>query len=396
MQITLLPPLVPSDGVVSVPAAHQAFTPGTRVLATVTSSGLEGGTLLLVGGREVPTSGTLPYRPGTTLRLEVVEGPQPLLRLVSAEAGLVENADDAEGPVPLPAWPPVSSVTYGLAAAVLAARDGPDVRGAAAAFARWVPALVASGVLPTSQGEALSQALAPVPVHGGDANDSDDRVAAESVARAIAARVSDGGLLLERRLSEFVRHGSHAARTAAANDLRSRLAVAAHLLQQAPPAVDGARQAVADLQEALLAEQARAAAHLARDGVVDVRVPLQVEDREAEMRLRMRIQRDAAGRSDEDDPSPWRQVRLDLDLEGLGRVQVRIGLVDGQVRTEFLVEYPDAADRIEAGLVDLDVALERAGFAEVLSRVVVDPVCVCAPDELPELPSPRSIVDTRA
>ncbi len=151
-----------------------------------------------------------------------------------------------------------------------------------------------------------------------------------------------------------------------------------------------------DLQDALLAEQARAGAHLAHEGLVDVRVPLRVEDREAEMRLRMRIQRDTPGRSDEDDPFPWRQVRLDVALEGLGRVQVRIGLVEAQVRAEFLVEHPDAADRIEAGLVALDNALERTGFAQVLSRVVVDPVRACAPDELPELPLPRRIVDTRA
>ena len=76
----------------------------------MTSTGLEGGTLLLLGGREVPTSGTLPYPPGTTLRLEVVEGgPQPLLRLVSTEAGPIADVDDAGAPVPLPAGPPVSA-----------------------------------------------------------------------------------------------------------------------------------------------------------------------------------------------------------------------------------------------------------------------------------------------
>ncbi len=236
MQITLLPPLLPSDGVVSVPSARQAFTPGARLLATVTGTGLEGGTLLLLGGREVPTSGTVPYPPGTTLRLEVVEGgPQPLLRLVSTEAAPIEDVDEGDSPVPLQAGPPVSSVTYGLAAAVLAARDGPDMRGAAAGVARWVPALVARGVLTTAQGEALSKALAPVPVHGGHASVLDGPGAAESLARAIAERVSDGGLLLERRLAEFVRQASPAARAAAANDLRSRLAVAAHLLRRRRP-----------------------------------------------------------------------------------------------------------------------------------------------------------------
>ena len=395
MQITLLPPLLPSDGVTSVARTQQAFTPGQRLLATVASTGLEGGTLLLLGGREVPAGGTLPYPAGTTLQLEVVEGgPQPLLRLVSAEAPAVK-ADAAELAAPAPAGPPVSAVTYGLAAAVLAARAGADVRGAAAAVARWVPAMVAAGVLTPAQGEALARALAPVSVKGY-AGDPGGPGGAESVARAIAERVSDGGLMLERRLGELVRHGNATVRAAAAADVRSRLAVAAHLLAQASPGLEGARQAVTDLQDAMLAEQARAAAHLAHDGVVDVRVPLQVADREAELRLRMRIQREAPGSRDDDDAFPWRQVRLDVSLEGLGRVQVRVGVVEREVRTEFFVEDAAAADRIDAGLVDLDVALERAGFAEVLSRVVVDPVRVCAPDDLPDLPSQRSILDTRA
>lgn len=393
MQITLLPPLLPSESVVPV-GARQVFTAGQRLLATVTGTGLEGGTSLLFGGQEMRAGGTLPYPPGTTLRLEVVEGgPQPLLRLVSVEAEALTERTDGE--VPAPAGPPVSSATYGLAAAVFAAHGAADVRDAATAFARWLPALVAAGVLTATQGEALARALGPVPVPAGRADDPRGG-ASEAVGGAIAERVSEGGLLLERRLADVVRQGSAAARAAAASDLRSRLAVAAHLIELAPSAFGDARQAVRDLQEALLAEQARAAAHLAHDGVVDVRVPLQVADREAEMRLRMRIEKEAPGCRDDADPFPWRQVRLDLDLDGLGRVQVTVGVAAAQVRAEFFVEHPDAADRIEAGLVDLDLALERAGFAEVLARVAVDPVRVCAPDTLPELPSQRRILDTRA
>ncbi len=88
-------------------------------------------------------------------------------------------------------------------------------------------------------------------------------------------------------------------------------------------------------------------------------------------------------------------MRLDLALDGLGRVQVRLGVLASRVRAEFLVEHPESADRIEAGLVDLGAALEGAGFAQVLSRVVVDPVTVCAPDDLPDLPTAH-IVDARA
>ena len=67
-----------------------------------------------------------------------------------------------------------------------------------------------------------------------------------------------------------------------------------------------------------------------------------------------------------------------------------------QLRAEFFVEYPGTADRIEAGLATLGSALEHAGFAQVLSRVVVDPVRVCAPDDLPDLPSQHTILDARA
>jgi len=41
------------------------------------------------------------------------------------------------------------------------------------------------------------------------------------------------------------------------------------------------------------------------------------------------------------------------------------------------------------------MSLERVGFARVLTRVVVDPVAVSAPDELPDVP-PGTIVDVHA
>lgn len=390
MQITLLPPLLPTEGVTSVQATHVPFTPGTRVLATVLATGLEGGgTLLSMGGREVQTGGPLPYPKGSTLRLEVVQGgAEPQLRLVSVEPPGVL----APQPAP-PSGAAVSAVSYGLAAAVLAAREGNEVRPAALAMMRWLPPLVAAGLLVPAHAEALSKALAPVPLPAGAAGTAGNAGPAEALARALAARVADGGLLLERRLGDLVRDARPDARDAAAGDLRSRLAVVAQALATAPAEFEGARQAVTALQVALLGEQARAAAHLAQDGVVDLRVPVHAEGREAE--IRMRIARDAPARERDEDPTPWRQVRLDLALDGLGHVQVRVGVLPSQVRLEFFVEHAASADRIEAGLADLSAALEGAGFANVLSRVVVDPVTACATEALPELPQ-RAILDVEA
>jgi hypothetical protein len=92
----------------------------------------------------------------------------------------------------------------------------------------------------------------------------------------------------------------------------------------------------------------------------------------------------------------WARVRVDLDLAGLGRVQVLVSVTSAGVRAEFIVERPDSADAIESGLHDLGGSLEAAGFAKVLSRVVVDPVRACAPDELPGLPAPHAILDALA
>jgi hypothetical protein len=392
MQITLLPPLLPSERVVPVPGTAQPFTPGSRILASVLQTGLEGGTLLALGGREWPAGSKLPYPPGTVLRLEVVAGgAQPQLRVVAVDSSGVAPAGDPQmAPPSGPVGPPVSPISYGLAAAVLAAREGLDVRSAAGAVVRWLPALVASGLITASQADALLKALSPVPVRVADG-----AVATETVARAIADRVAHGGLLLERRLADVLGQRQPDAANVAAADVRSRLAVLAHLLQQAPADVEDAGQAVVTLQDAMLAEQARAAAHLARDGVMDIRIPLQIQGVAAEMRLRMQIRRDAEPRSGGCAMTPWRQVRLDLALEGLGPIQVRLAVLSTHVRAEFFVEHPATADRIEAGLATLGGAVERAGFVAVLSRVVVDPVRVCAPDDLPDLPPQHTIVDVR-
>jgi hypothetical protein len=406
MQITLLPPILSTQSPVAVPAVGLPLAPGMKVLATVLGTTADGGALLSLFGRHVPSNGPLPHPVGTTLHLEVVEGGErPLLRLVGTAAGTQgattgTAATSAAPGIGLPAAVPaptaaLSPVTYGLAAAVLAARAGTDVRAAAVSLATWVPLLVTAGVLSRSQGDALMRALTPVPVPLPSPDAPDARAATEAVARAIKERVDDGGVLMERRLADVLRHPGTAAERAAANDLRARLAVLAHVLEKAPTPLPGARTAVTDLQAALLGEQARAAAHLARDGVVDVRVPLQVAGHDAEMRLRMRIARDAPD-AHHADPAPWRHVRLDLNLPRIGRVQVLIGLAAAQVQAEFVVERAEVADLIEEGLVQLGTSMQAAGFSQLLSRVVVDPVRVAVPDDLPELPAHRGILDARA
>lgn len=401
MQITLLPPILSTQAPVAVPAVSLALRPGMKVQATVLGTTSDGGSLLSLGGRQVPSAAPLAYPSGTTLHLEVVEGgDRPLLRLVGSDtAGAVPptpanvaSQASVGSPSDMPHVSPLSPVAYGLAAAVLAARTGDDVRAAAVSLARWVPLLVNAGILSASQGESLLRALAPLPVPLPAPDAPDARAAAERVALAIKERVEDGGVLMERRLADVLRHpGPGRLR----NDVRARLAVLAHALEEAPVSVPGARTAVTELQEALLGEQARAAAHLARDGVVDVRVPLQVAGPDAEMRVRMRIARDAP---DGDDPGParWRHVRLDLNLQGIGRVHVLLGIAATHVQAEFVVERAEIADKIEAGLLQLGSSMQAAGFPHLLSRVVVDPVRVTAPDTLPDLPGYRGILDARA
>lgn len=391
MQITLLPPLLPTEAVTPVRTSHLALTPGVRLIATVVAAGLDGGgAVLSMAGREVATGAPLPYEVGTRLRLEVTRGgAQPEVRVVSVD----EPSDADVAPPPPAAGPPVSAAGYGFAAAVLAARDGAALQPAMRAMVRWVPALVASGVLTVSQGEALRAALTAMPWPVDRDGTPGARASTEALARAIADRVADGGLLLERRLGDVVRDTRPDVRDVATGDVRTRLAQLALQLQEAPPDLDGAREALATVQDALLSRQARAAALFARDGVVDVRIPLQLAEQQTELRLR--LERDAPDREADADRAPWRHVRLDLALDGLGHMHVRLGLIASAVRAEFFVETPGAADRIEGHLLDLTASLEGAGFGQVLSRVVVDPVTARAPDTLPDLPQ-HAILDVEA
>lgn len=144
MQLTLLPPLLPGEAVTRVGAAQLTFTPGERILATIIATGLEGSRLLM-GGQEMTTGGGLPYPAGTLVQLDVVDGGEPpTFRLVGPVGDLQPKA--AWGPTPA-AHPAVSTLGYGLAAAIMAARTGPDVATTAAAFRQWLPSVVGSGVL---------------------------------------------------------------------------------------------------------------------------------------------------------------------------------------------------------------------------------------------------------
>ena len=98
MQITLLPPLLPTDGVTSVPGARTGLVTGARIVATVAATTEGGGTHLTFGERQVPVREGLPYAPGTKLRLEVVQaGPQPLLRVIG-EVDVEETSPSAHEP----------------------------------------------------------------------------------------------------------------------------------------------------------------------------------------------------------------------------------------------------------------------------------------------------------
>ncbi|MCC6163720.1 MAG: flagellar hook-length control protein FliK [Acidobacteria bacterium] len=360
-------------------SADVTFTVGQRLLATVVATGLNGGTLLSMQGREVMAGGALPHPPGTRVRLEVVAGgAQPVVRLVTADVDATPDAETHDA---------VSPDRYALAAAVLAAREAPDVAKAMAAVATQVPHLVARRVLGAADADALLALL--LPLRGAShVSGSPAAATAEGLARALAARLAQGGVMLERHVADVLRQATDG--TAVAADLRFRLAA---LLARLPAGPGDVRDAVSHLQGALLAEQARVAAHLVREGIVDVRIPMQVDPHETDLRLR--VSRDPEPDHDDEGSTPWRHARFDMTLPELGRVHVRLRLGADGMRTEFLVEEPSAADRIEAHLDDLTMSLERVGFARVLTRVVVDPVAVSAPDELPDVP-PGTIVDVHA
>lgn len=311
----------------------------------------------------------------------------------SADVGSAAHPPvDHEAAPPAAPRAPVSSVAYAMATAVLAADDATVDPQAAAKLEAWVPRLVAAGLLSPEEGRALHRALLPLPVQGADPAQSS---VARQLAEALASRVADGGAFLERRLAASAQGARR--QDDVAGDLRLRLAALASVLTDAPAALAEARDAVRDLQHALLVEQARVAAHFAEDGVLDLRMRL-AQPSGVEVPLHLRIGREAPGEDDDvaEDRMPWRRVTLALTLEGLGAVQVQLlATRDGRLQTEFVVAGEDAADRIEADLADLTGALDAAGFAQVLSRVVVDPVRAAAPETLPELPS-HAIVDVQA
>ncbi|HTV01292.1 MAG TPA: flagellar hook-length control protein FliK [Luteitalea sp.] len=388
MQITLLPPLLPTDGVTSVPTGWTSLVRGARVVGTVVRTGADGHGLLSVAGRQVPVSGGLPFPAGTRLRLEVVEaGPQPLLRLVTDSSDSPEPAQAADAAI---GTVTVARGTYGLAAAVMAASGGGEVPAAAAAVAVWVPVLVARGLISPEQAAALLARLGPLPVP-----DAMDQAGRQALADALERRIGGGGMLLDRHMADLLRRARPLTPEALAGDLRVRIAFLARVLEGTGDDLAPARAAVAAMHDAVLGEQARSAAHLARDGALDLRLDLQVATDAEPRQLRLRFERDAPDADEAGEPE-WSRVRFDIELAGLGHVQVALTRRRDGLRTEFVVERPDVADAIDAGLVDLTTSLGQAGFSQVLSRVVVDPVRACAPDVLPALPEPHAILDARA
>jgi hypothetical protein len=388
MQITLLPPLLPTEGVTSVPGGRTGLVAGARIVATVAVGGDGADTLLAFGERQVPVRGELPYPAGTRLRLEVVQaGAQPLLRVL----GEVEVDDAPATSEPETGHVSVSPRFYGLAAAVMAAAGAAEIGPATAAVARSIAMLVSRGVLTEEQGRDLAAALAPLPITSRALDAPDGR---QALADALADRVTHGGGLLERAIADLLRRERPLTERALAGDLRIRLAFLARALSDAPADLAAARDAVHHLQQVLLAEQARTAAHYAHHGVLDLRLDA-ATDAPGAGGLRVRFEPEAP-EGGEETPAMWSRVRVDFDLAGLGRVQVLVSVTSAGVRAEFIVERPDSADAIESGLHDLGGSLEAAGFAKVLSRVVVDPVRACAPDQLPGLPAPHAILDALA
>jgi 5-hydroxyisourate hydrolase len=111
MQITLLPPLLPSDGVVSVPTAHQAFTPGARLLATVTTNAdgrpdrpLLAGDAMRVGRYEIAFHVGAYFRsPGTP------EADPPFLEVVPVRFAIADAQGHYHVPLLVSPW---SYTTY--------------------------------------------------------------------------------------------------------------------------------------------------------------------------------------------------------------------------------------------------------------------------------------------
>lgn len=390
MHIQLLPATLPPERTLTPAIPRVDMTPGQRVTALVLSPDVEGRSMLAFAGREMPTRTPLPFPPGTRLLLEVVD--------TSREAPAVRIVE----PRPMPA-PPVSAVTYGYAAAVLAAEAAGGLAAARGVVAQWLPLLVSRALLTPAQAASLEQDLGPVVPRrhpgGGERRGErrEDPPQPQALADALATRLARDPALLEARLAAVLRHGGAdgAADQLMAQDLRGRLA---QLLQglrgeSADAQLAEVRDGVTRLQAALLAEQARSAAHFAREGSIDLRLPLALGTHDVEVRVRVDDAPD--GDAARDGPS-GRRVQLDLDLEGLGRVQVRLEAAGATVRTELLTERAAAADAIELELDQLTTALTAAGFEQVLTRVGIDPVRVAAADAPLDLPPEGSILNVDA
>ena len=67
MQITLLPPLLPTEPVTPVTASGQPLVRGMKVVATVLTTGSGSGTQLSLFGRHLATDTPLPHPPGSSL-----------------------------------------------------------------------------------------------------------------------------------------------------------------------------------------------------------------------------------------------------------------------------------------------------------------------------------------
>ncbi len=399
MHIQLLPPTLPPHRPLSPETPRVALTPGMRVTAVVLSPDLEGRSMLAFAGRELASNSPLPFPPGSRVVLEVttVDGDVPRMRVVPDEGAMAGG--------------PVAVATYGYAAAVLAAQIGADPPAAAQSVLRWVPMLVARGLLTPRQAAELAGDLgrvtipAPAP-HDGSAgvpgtSGAPARAPAGELAAALAARAAADPAGLEARLAEVMRHdaGKATAQEAAviAESIRGRIAALLMRIDgqgEGGPGAEAelaaARTAVEHLQQALLSEQARVAAHYARDGVVVLRVPLDVAGQDVDVQLR--VEEDGQDDADARHGGGGRRLRLDVDLATLGRVQAHLVTTSGEIRVELLTERPDAADALEHDLTALSAALTGAGFRDVLARVAIDPVRVTAGDPPLELPPEGSIV----
>lgn len=389
MHIQLLPSVRPPERPFSSGVPRVELVPGQRVMATVLSADLDGRPRLAFAGHEAASRTPLPFAPGTRLLLEVIESftDEPHLRVIQP------------GREPLP---PVSSASYGYAAAVLAARTATDPSPTIAALLQWLPLLVARGVLTQAQAVAFWRDLAPVgarpqsPDDGGGEDQADGQAEAHALADALATRLAREPALLEARLASVQRQDGDPS-ALLAGDVRARLARLARALSE--PGMDGhareAGAAVERVQDALLAEQARVAGHLARDGVLDLRLPVMVGARHVDLRLRVGDAPEGDAGSGSRQPNAL-HVQLDLTLDGLGRVQVRLDTSGPHLRAELVTERASAADAIERGLADLTAALGAAGFSEVFTRVAIDPVRIASGDRPLDLPPDGSIVNVEA